>query len=739
MRPLRPGDPAGAGPFRVLARLGAGGMGVVYLARSPSGAVAAVKVIHAAHVGDAAFRARFRREVDAARGVVSPWVAPLLDADPDAREPWLATAFVPGPSLAEAVGLHGPLPHATVRFLGARLAEALEAVHRAGLVHRDVKPGNILLGVDGPRLIDFGIARSDDATALTSSGMVVGSPGFLSPEQAQARPAEIGPPSDVFSLGCVLAYAAAGVRPFGGGLAAAALLRAVTEEPDLDGVPGELTPLLRACLAKQPQHRPGPAAVRAALGGIQDAAGPWLPEPVVRLIADRSAQVLRIAAAGGTTEVPPPPQPPKARLADAETVTAVPVGTGLPGIPTRRRFLALGSAAGAAAAGAGALWWVRTRPGTSGAERDAAQDRPVLTLALHGDLSGAAAAAGQAQRNGARIAVDDVNARRSTPFRLALTVHDDGGVPSRAAGVARRLVGDASVRAVVGPTTDACALAAVLTYHEASLPTVAVSPGVDANRRIVEDVNPRAYIPGRVHDQLMAVPCITHLSRTVGARRVVILDDRAQGDLSWNICRQVATALRNAGRTATVRAVGQAMNAGALAAELKAARADALLFTGDELRAASLARALASTGYTGARMGIRQGFGPRFLRTAGVTAEGWVFTTPFVEAARTPAAREFTATYRGKFGTTPPWWAAEAYDAVLFIADAMTDGRTPVTDRGSIIRRAQEIRYHGITRTLSYSVADGGAYDKEGLFLHQVRGGTFAFLGQYARSRLIKG
>ncbi|MFC9292059.1 serine/threonine-protein kinase, partial [Streptomyces sp. NPDC057052] len=198
MEPLRTADPSRIGHYRLLRRLGAGGMGVVFLARAPGGAVAAVKTVRSSYADGTGFRARFRREVEAARQVDSPWVVPLLDADADAETPWLATPYVPGPSLAETVDTFGPLPLASVRVLGVRLAEALEAVHAAGLVHRDVKPGNVLLAPDGPRLIDFGIARAPEATALTSSGVIVGSPGFLSPEQARARGGEIGPPSDVF-------------------------------------------------------------------------------------------------------------------------------------------------------------------------------------------------------------------------------------------------------------------------------------------------------------------------------------------------------------------------------------------------------------------------------------------------------------------------------------------------------------------------------------------------------------
>ncbi|MCZ0207482.1 serine/threonine-protein kinase, partial [Streptomyces sp. UMAF16] len=307
MRPLAADDPEDIGGYRPLARLGAGGMGVVYLARGAGGALVALKVIRAEHAADPAFRARFRREVTAVRGLSGRWLVPVVAADPEARSPWLATEFVPGPALAEAVDGQGALPVAAVRVLGSRLAEALTAVHAAGLVHRDVKPGNVLLGLDGPRLIDFGIALAAGATALTAPDAVVGTPGFLSPEQARARAERVGPPSDVFSLGCVLAYAASARRPFGTGHAAAVLFRTVHEDPDLSDVPTGLRPLIESCLAKDPARRPTAARVRAALqdprtrlardaASAGGAAEGWLPPAVLRLVAERSARALDIPA-----------------------------------------------------------------------------------------------------------------------------------------------------------------------------------------------------------------------------------------------------------------------------------------------------------------------------------------------------------------------------------------------------------------------------------------------------------
>lgn len=330
MRPLTPADPAAVGGHRLLGRLGSGGMGTVYLGRSPAGALLAVKVIRADHAADPAFRARFRREAEAAARLSGRWLVPVVAADPEAREPWLATPFVPGPSLAEAVAGYGPLPAASVRTLGVRLAEALEGVHAAGLVHRDVKPGNVLLAPDGPRLIDFGIARAVGATTLTAAGSVVGTPGYLPPEQARAGGPAPGPAGDVFSLGCVLVYAATGRGPFGGGHPAAVVFRTVHDPPDLLGVPAELLEPLSACLAKDPTDRPAPARLRTLLGdgpadgrdgpghdtpgtdgsgaprSGADGRGPgptgsgtgegadWLPAPLPRLIAERSTRALEL-------------------------------------------------------------------------------------------------------------------------------------------------------------------------------------------------------------------------------------------------------------------------------------------------------------------------------------------------------------------------------------------------------------------------------------------------------------
>ncbi|MET4922924.1 serine/threonine-protein kinase [Streptomyces sp. PSRA5] len=318
MQPLDADGPRTIGAYRLLGRLGAGGMGRVYLARSEGGRTVAVKVIHPHLAQDEEFRARFRREVAAARRVGGAWTAPVLDADPEAATPWVATGYVAGPSLTQAVATYGPLPERTVRALGAGLAEALGAVHELGLVHRDVKPSNVLLALDGPRLIDFGIARATDGTAsLTSTGVSVGSPGYMSPEQILGK--GVTGAADVFSLGAVLAYATAGVSPFPGDSSAALLYKVVHEEPELGALDGDLKDLVAHCLAKDPAARPAPAQVAARLapGGaapLVDAG--WLPDPLVREVSRAAVQLLDLetarpvrSAPGRPVHWPTPPQP----------------------------------------------------------------------------------------------------------------------------------------------------------------------------------------------------------------------------------------------------------------------------------------------------------------------------------------------------------------------------------------------------------------------------------------------
>ncbi|MFI6937649.1 serine/threonine-protein kinase [Streptomyces sp. NPDC050418] len=277
-------DPAEIGGYRLHARLGAGGMGIVYLAHTPGGRPIALKAVRGEFAADPEFRRRFADEVASARSIHGLFTAQVVDSGVEAPTPWLATAYVPGPSLQQVVARHGPLPTRTVLLLVAGIAEALQAIHRAGVVHRDLKPANVLIAEDGPRVIDFGIARAADATDLTGTGLRIGTAAYMAPEQAQGL--AVTPATDVFALGALAAYVAGGVLPFGGGPESGTLYRVVHEEPDLSTVPPDLYDLLRWCLAKRPEDRPLPGdligAVRAhpVVGARPEFTDGWLPREI---------------------------------------------------------------------------------------------------------------------------------------------------------------------------------------------------------------------------------------------------------------------------------------------------------------------------------------------------------------------------------------------------------------------------------------------------------------------------
>ncbi|WP_030177440.1 serine/threonine-protein kinase [Streptomyces sp. NRRL S-813] len=291
--------PEYAGHYRLESCLGSGGMGVVHLARSTSGLKLAVKIVHAEFAKDPEFRGRFRQEVAAARRVSGAFTAPVVDADPEAERPWMATLFIPGPTLSEQVKQHGPMAPAQLRRLMAGLAEALRDIHRVGVVHRDLKPSNVLLADDGPKVIDFGISRPKDSELRTETGKLIGTPPFMAPEQFR-RPREVGPAADIFALGSVLVHAATGRGPFDSDSPYVVAYQVVHDEPDLTGVPEDLAPLLLRCLAKEPEDRPTPDELMRELRAVaasydtqafvpdQRASGPLRPEP--EPVVGRAAQ-----------------------------------------------------------------------------------------------------------------------------------------------------------------------------------------------------------------------------------------------------------------------------------------------------------------------------------------------------------------------------------------------------------------------------------------------------------------
>ncbi|MFJ6569893.1 bifunctional serine/threonine-protein kinase/ABC transporter substrate-binding protein [Streptomyces sp. NPDC091292] len=719
--PLTPSDPSAIGGHRLLGRLGAGGMGVVYLARAESGALAAVKVIQSEYAADDEFRARFRREADAARRVASPWAVPVTGADLDAEQPWMATAFVPGPALNEAVAACGPLPVRSVRVLGKMLAGALTAVHAAGLVHRDVKPGNVLLAVDGPRLIDFGIARSLDDTALTSADLVIGTPGFLSPEQARALGDALGPATDVFSLGCLLAYAATGRPPFGTGAVDALLYRTVHDEPDLRGLDGgadsggagvELAALIRRCLAKDPADRPTAPEVDAALiEDLPSGTADWLPADVVRMIADRAAEMLALPDIEPTWADP-----------------AAPTTPDHPDRPNRRRFLALASGATLLAAGGGAALWAALADDTPPPKKPAARR---WTIGVQADLSGPLKAVGRAQERGARLAVEQFNAREDRPFDVTLKTSDDGGRPERAAAAARSLVADRDVLAVLGPSDDRTTSAAVATYDAALLPLITVVSG-DSYLLLNQ---PRSVLRARpIHSDGGARIAWVLLN---DARSGVpgLIQDRRDDVVSWQYGQMVNAMLRYGGRPAYPRVVPvSTRDYRPIVDDLLDRGVGSVVYCGTPEGAATVAKLLAERGFKGPRFADETVFDPAFPKAAGKAAEGWTVVSAAIGPGA-PEIRTFAAAHRKRFGVAPARWAAESYDAVNFLIQQVVKAsgggkRRPAPK--SLIAPLRAARYDGIVKPLAFETKNPnriGDFVGTGMYLYEVTDGAFRYTG----------
>ncbi|WP_217548062.1 bifunctional serine/threonine-protein kinase/ABC transporter substrate-binding protein [Streptomyces sp. GbtcB6] len=717
---LRPSDPSSVGGFRLLRRLGAGGMGVVYLGRSETGALAAVKVIQAQSAADDGFRARFAREAELAARVDSPWVVPLLGADAAAREPWLATGFVAGPSLAEAVAAHGPLPPAAVRVLGSLLGEALAAVHAAELVHRDVKPGNVLLAIDGPRLIDFGIARAADDTALTASGMVVGTPGFLAPEQARGETATAA--SDVFALGCVLAYAGTSRPPFGTGAPDALLYRTVHDEPDLDGVTGGLRETLDACLAKDPGERPGAGDLRLRLAedfplrapaGAPESPSAWLPDPVARMVAARSAESLA--------------------LPDIEPTVLDDPGTGQPARPSRRRLLLAGGAVLLAGGGTGAALWAAGRDDGSGKKSAA---RPSYVLGVQVTKSGAAAPLARACERAARLAVAQHNATADRAFDLGVRVLDDHGTVDGATAVAHELAADRAVVAVLGPVTELTLRAASRVYASAKLTHITSTTGQNDYYVWSPTVTFQTGTGQQAAGTAIALQAL--VGGLVAPAGIVI--DRSGGSVEYDQGSVLVTQWWKSLQSQVVPEVvaEDTDDAPAAVASVLSRKVHDFVYLGPLDATVRAARQLSAAGFTGPRWMSHLLYGSDFPKLAGAAGEGWFVVTPAVDASalKTKAAERFTAAWRKRYGGIPDPYGAEAYDSVQmvlreFARTVPSGGGRP--DRLALALRLHKATYQGIARTYTFNDynqfnADARTMGGE-TYVHQVHDGRFRQVG----------
>lgn len=793
MERLRSSDPARIAGHRLLGRLGAGGMGLVYLARTSTGALVALKVLAAEYAEDQGFRERFRREVEVARRISSPWAVSLVDADADAESPWLATTYVPGPSLAEAVAAHGPLTERGLRVLGGRLAQALGEVHRAGLVHRDLKPGNVLLAAEGPRLIDFGIARAPGDTTLTATGLVVGTPGYLAPEQADGHEGRtIGPASDVFSLGCVLAFAATGRPPFGEGALDALLFRAVHDPADLDGVPAPLTELLSRCLEKDPARRPGveevvrellpnesaDAPAEVADTGPGGAPEPWLPEDVVRLIARRSTEALalpdiehtEISGKGVHTDAGPDGDADgEARPGGSHSAADgtgrygsdnTGGGAGSPGSDSDPAAPASDDATTTPASGTG-----DTLPPATDSPRHPARRRALLLAGAGVILAGGGGATwwamGRDGGGGAR------KPAASAPARPARTIalHGDLTGADRVTGRAQerglrlavaefnerkdapfqvrvRAVDDAgdpaaSARLSKELAADTSVLAVVGPTTDATAQTALAA--YDAGLLPVVTVSAgainlsaqgfRSFLNARLSDTVLAI----YLDLVVrGARpsRVGVVVDRSADLYGSEIGSTLSKQLYTAAQPYVPRVVS-AMRSGFDDAvdDLLAAGTDSIVFAGLSDRGVSFARTLRERGFSGARVSGPALLDERFLTEAKEAADGWTIVAPVVDATRVDGAKAFVAAYRKQWKQAPPRYAAEAYDVTALVLTTLAGLAPKNRTREELLAALLAAKYQGVTRTYGFQKNGLPTIDGTGGFLWRVENGAFVYGG----------
>ncbi|MFR9721782.1 ABC transporter substrate-binding protein [Streptomyces sp. MS19] len=668
MRDLEPPDLRRIGAYRLLAQLAEGRTGVVHVARPQGGPPVALKVIRPEHVHAPGFRPHFERDVAAARHVRHPYLVTVMAADTAGRIIWAAYPHYPGPTLPRAVATRGPLPVRTVRILGAALAQALRAVHAAGLSHRDVRPGHVLLAPDAPRLTGFG-----------GSGIL-----------PTGRDAEA--PRDILGLGQVLAFAAAG-RP--------AHAPGGEETPDLADVPRALLEVVQACLAADPRVRPTAADLCAELAESRPFG--WLPPAVARDVAERYAAPLpALRAPADTRHVPAAQEQPGEQPGEER-----------PGGRTfRRRRAALLLGAGTLAlAGSATAGLARRRTKAPRGER--------YVIGLQADLTGPHAVLGTGQEHGVTLAVEELAVLGTLPFTVATRVVDDGGDPRHGAEAARELAADKAVMAVIGPTTDAVAGVVAAVYGRARLPLLALSAGGFGTGPGTETV-----LRGRPGAIRAARAVARLLGTELGAARVGFVEPVQDGGSGTRRTDAVRAALGGSRVTAlpTVRPPA-AGDMGPAAAWLTAEHADAVLYAGPPAGAGRLAAALRAAGFTGAGLAGQQALAPPFWAEAGEAADGWHFVTPWCDPDADPAARGFAAAHRGRFGIRPDPYAAEAYDAVRFLADAMARlrGSAALTRTGLVDGLRAGARW-GIGRQLAFDAA--GNYTGAGpvAYLYQVTG-----------------
>jgi len=731
--PVRRGDPRRVGRYRIIGLIGEGGQGAVFLGESATGTRVAVKLMHARLVGDPGARTRFLREIAATRKVASFCTAQVFDTGVERDRPYIVSEFIDGPSLAERVTNEGPLAGGELVRLAVGTVTALAAIHQAGVLHRDLKPHNVLLGPDGPRVIDFGIARALDVTSSLTSGPV-GTPSYMAPEQIRGEPLTAA--ADVFAWASMIVYAATGRPPFGQDGVAAVLHRILDADPELGTLPEPLRSPAPACLAKDPARRPTASAVLQTLLGRERPAG---DESALEALADGTA------VAGGADLLGPGDGP-----AGADLPVPVPVPVHEPTVskPGFDEPAARSSDVTEPDAAPAAPWTRRRRPAVASVAGVAL----VLVLVLLGrDLlaggdhgTGTASATGgktvplaflgpvtlgavfPSALNGARLAVDEYNARHPA-VRLNLTAYDTSAQNATVSSSTDQVVA-ARPAAVIGSLFADDLASSQAKLEQAAIPTLSFGdddPDLSKKgwkywHRIITD------------DDGQDAALADFITRRLKPAKAYVVDEVWSWSKKSGL--QLDTALRRAGvtteRTDSVSATGVVgVAVPGVVEKIKAMAPDVVVFSGTAEVAIPLLKRLRDAGSTARFVTINTDFDPKLVKTVGSAgAEGALLSCgceiPDPDSAGDAALGRFLSAYRARFGTKDLTFAVEGYDAAGLLIEAVQHGATTTEQ---INHYLSSIHYRGVSKTISFDTA--GDLTTDIVYLYEIKNGAFTFIG----------
>lgn len=711
--PLRSDDPRRIGGYTISGLLGEGGQGVVYLGESASGLPVAVKLLHARLAGDGAARERFLREIDTVRRVAQFCTARVLDVGVEGDRPYVVSELVQGPSLHRRVTADGPLTGGELDRLAVGMATALAAIHEASVLHRDFKPHNVLLGPDGPRVIDFGIARALDVTSTLTSGPV-GTPAYMAPEQITGGPLTTA--VDIFCWAGTIVFAATGRPPFGQDSIPAVMHRILNIDPDLTDVPERLGALVGACLAKDPARRPSASEILLRLLGHPETASGTRAESATSALAEGTA-----VARGA---------PLSTRVEDAAASRSTAVVRPVAARREPRQLIVLVGAVVAVVLVAGLVIFAQSLSGGlkggTGSTGGGAPPSQTVSIGFMGALSGLNAQLGANPLNGAQLAVDQYNATNPA-VKLALTRYDTQGDATIAVSKAQKAVSDHAV-AVIGPLFSGEAKAAVPVLEQAAIPSVTPA----ASNPALAQQGWR-YWHRIIASDAAAAPAAANLLKSLGAKKVFVIDDGSPYGAGFG--DQGTTALQSGGiSTSRDRIDPNGNDFSATVVKVKADGPDAVIYGGYYNAAGKLLKQLRDGGVTARFVTDDGALDPGLITGAGTSqAEGSLVTCvcrSIGPRVTDQALTAFSNAYKAKFGTDQGIYSVEGYDAANLLIAAIKSGSTTPAKINQFLGGAS---LPGLSKTIKFA-SDGDLADNR-IFIYEVRGGVFTYLGDSTTAR----